>query len=221
MIVVRDVSDAMAAYGCDVERARAQHENYIAQFPGEVVRIPADPALPDCCFVEDTAVIENGRALITRMGWDKRRPETPAVRDTLRDLGLDIVEMDAPATVDGGDVLRIGTTTWVGLSARTNEEGVRGLESFLGRPCIRVPVTRCLHLKSAVTEYTEGRVLLNPRWIDPAPFGKHVATTSPNAVKLPDSCLVGDPSLDGTFVDTSEFEKADGSLTCLSLVVSF
>ncbi len=216
---MREVSDALASYGVDVQRAREQHAAYCDALEVEVIKIPADPDLGDCCFIEDTAVVENNRALITRMGFPQRRPESDAVRIALGDLGYEIVEMAPPATLDGGDVLRVGNGTFVGLSSRTNEAGVSALEEFLNRSCTRIPVTKCLHLKSATTEYRDGVLLIDPDLLDPFGGFEFIATKRPNALRMPHRCLVSDPALEGTFVDISEFEKADGGLTCSALLL--
>ena len=216
---MREVSDALASYGVDVQRAREQHAAYCDALDVEVIEIPADPGLGDCCFIEDTAVVESDRALITRMGFPRRRPESGAVRIALGDLGYEIVEMAAPATLDGGDVLRVGNGTFVGLSSRTNEAGVSALEEFLNRSCTRIPVTNCLHLKSATTEYRDGVLLIDPDLLDPFGDFEFIATKRPNALRMPHRCLVSDPALEGTFVDISEFEKADGGLTCSALLL--
>ena len=217
---MREVSDALASYGVDVQRAREQHAAYCDALGVEVIKVPAEPGLGDCCFIEDTAVVEKNRALITRMGFPQRRPESDAVRIALTKLGYEIVEMQAPATLDGGDVLRVGDRTFVGLSSRTNEEGVLGLEEFLSRSCTRIPVTKCLHLKSATTEHTDGVLLIDPNLLDPFGGFMFIETKKPNCLRLPDRCLVSDAALEGTFVDISEFEKADGGLTCSTLLLS-
>ncbi len=216
---MREVSDALASYGVDVQRAQKQHAAYVDALDVEVIKIPADPGLGDCCFIEDTAVVENNRALITRMGFPQRRPESDAVRIALKDLGYAIVEMAPPATLDGGDVLRVGDRTFVGLSSRTNKEGISALEEFLGQACTHIPVTKCLHLKSATTEYLDGALLIDRDLLDPFGDFEFIETKRPNALRMPHRCLVSDPALEGTFVDISEFEKADGGLTCSALLL--
>jgi dimethylargininase len=222
--LVRGVSDALASsYGCDVARARRQHAAYCEAL-GDTAALPADPRLADCCFPEDTAVVEGERALITRMGAPARRPECVAVAGFLRERGLRIRRMGPPATLDGGDVLRVGQRVFVGLSARTNRAGVRVLEEFLGRPCTPVPVERCLHLKTACTALDERTVLLNPEWVDREFFAglSIVEAARPNALVAGGTCLVASPATAAAvpgarLLDISEFEKAFGGLTCLSL----
>ena len=224
-MLLRDVSEGIAAlYGVDVERARAQHDAFAGALRDagvETTVLPADPALPDGCFVEDTAVVAPGRALITRPGFVARRAETAAVRDALESMGFSTVPVGAPATLEGGDVLRAGGRVFVGLSARTNEAGARALEAFLGAPCTRVRVERCLHLKTACTEIAPGRLAIRRDWVDPAAFRgfELVDADDPNALLVNGRCLVTDGTLPGARLDLSEFAKAKGGLTCLALLL--
>jgi len=221
--LVRGVSGALASSGCDVARARRQHAAF-REALGDTAALPEDPRLADCCFVEDTAVVEGERALITRMGSPARRPECVAVAGFLAGQGLEITHMAPPATLDGGDVLRVGERVYVGRSSRTNRAGVRVLEEFLGRPCTPVPVERCLHLKTACTALDERTVLLNPEWVDREFFAglAIVETADPNVLVVGGTCLVASPATAAAapgarLLDISEFQKADGGLTCLSL----
>ena len=221
--LVRGVSDALSSYGCDVALARRQHAAY-REALGETVALPDDPRLGDCCFVEDTAVIDVDRALIPRLGSPARRPESVAVAGFLAGQGLAITRMAPPATLDGGDVLRVGGRVYVGLSSRTNISGVRALEEFLGRPCTPVPVARCLHLKTACTALDEETVLLNPAWVDRALFAglAVLEADDPNVLVAGGVCLAASPATaarvpGARLLGISEFQKADGGLTCLSV----
>ena len=218
--LVREVPDALAVYGVDVTRARAQHAAYVAAL-GETIGLPADPRLPDCCFVEDTVVVAGRRALLTRMGRAERRPETDAVGERLAALGFEVARMEAPATLEGGDVLRVGERVYVGISSRTNRAGADALERFLGRECRTVPVERCLHLKTACTAVGQDTLLLNPAWVDRAHFAgfEIIEADDPNALLVPAGCLVsGDAAVPGAIrLDISEFQRAAGGLTCLSV----
>jgi len=223
--LVRDVSDALASYGSDVALARRQHAAYRAAL-GETVVLPEDPRMADCCFVEDTAVVQGDRALIAHMGAPARRPECVAVADFLVEQGYEVTRMGPPATLDGGDVLRVGPRVYVGLSSRTNRAGARVLEEFLGRPCTPVPVERCLHLRTACTALDEETVLLNPAWVDRELFAglAVVEAADPNVLVVPGTCLVASPATAAAvpgarLLDISEFQKAKGGLTCLSLRV--
>ena len=129
---------------------------------------PADDC-PDSVFVEDTVVMYGDRAVITRPGADERKPETAATADVLRGLGYDVVEIEAPGTLDGGDVLKHGGTVWVGLGGRTNQAGVDQLAAYLepyGARVVGVPVEKVLHLKSAVTALPDGTVIGYPPLVD-------------------------------------------------------
>ncbi|MHC4971933.1 MAG: dimethylarginine dimethylaminohydrolase family protein [Planctomycetota bacterium] len=221
--LVRGVSDGLASYGCDVARARRQHAAY-REALGETVALPEDPLLADCCFVEDTCVIDAGRALITHLGAPARRTECVAVTGFLEERGFEITRMAPPATLDGGDVLRVGEKVYVGLSSRTNISGVRSLEEFLGQTCTPVPVARCLHLKTACTALDGESVVLNPRWVDRTLFAglTVLEADDPNVLVAGDLRLAASPATaervpGARLLDISEFQKADGGLTCLSL----
>lgn len=221
--LVRGVSDDLAAYGCDVERARRQHRAYCEAL-GATIALPADPHLADCCFVEDTCVVDGNRVLITRMGSPERRPESVLVAAFFSEEGYEITRMAPPATLDGGDVLRVGRSVFVGLSSRTNRAGVEALEEFLGRPCTPVPVERCLHLKTACTALDDRTVLLNPAWVDPTPFRDLtvIEAADPNVLVANDRCLVASEATaalvpGARLLDISEFQKAAGGLTCLAV----
>jgi dimethylargininase len=225
----------------DLARAVAQHAAYVALLRAlglEVVELPADPAFPDCCFVEDAAVVLDEAALSTMPGALSRRGELAAVEAALaRFRPLERTEL--PATLEGGDVLRIGRRLFVGRSARTNEAGVARLAAFaepLGYSVVRVEVTGCLHLKSAVTALDDHRVLANPAWLDPAPFAAYetvpVAPGEPGAANVlrVGETLVAHPAFPRTLdrlsalgcdvrpLDVSEFLKAEAALTCKSLL---
>lgn len=225
----------------DLERASAQHAAYVALLRGlglEVAELPADPAFPDCCFVEDTAVVLDEAALLTMPGVPSRRGELAAVEAALaRFRPLERVEL--PATLEGGDVLRIGRRLFVGRSARTNAAGVARLAAFaepLGYAVVPVDVAGCLHLKSAVTALDDQRVLANPTWLDAAPFAAYeivpVAPGEPGAANVlrVGETVVAHPgfprTLDRLFalgydvrpLDVSEFLKAEAALTCKSLL---
>src|SRR5512145_526311 len=141
----------------DVERARAQHDDYecaLAVFGCRVVRLPAEPGLPDSVFVEDAALVFDEFAILTRPGAASRREEPGGLATTLRRF-RPLARLEAPATLDGGDVLRAGRMVFVGRSRRTNEAGYLQLRSLLtpiGYRVVGVEVRDCLHLKSGVTQ---------------------------------------------------------------------
>jgi dimethylargininase len=248
--VVRAVPDSFAHALCaappdppiDVDRARAQHEDYVAALAAagvEVIHIAADETCPDCCFVEDTAVLVGDAALITRPGAVERRAEVDPVILAL-DGRAEILRMTAPATLDGGDCLLLGRTFYVGASSRTNREGIARLAEVAAPRGFKVaPVEMpagVLHLKSVCSPLGEDTVLVTERTIPPATFERARVLTVPasegfaaNAVATGAAALVAAsaPAAQALVesagfraipVDTSELRKADGALTCLSIV---
>ena len=222
-------------------RAREQHRAYVGALDRIGVRIavlPAQDELPDAVFVEDTAIVVDECAVITRPGLESRRDEVASVAAALRDV-RPLTEIRAPGTIEGGDVLQIGRSLFVGETQRTNAEGIRQFAAALephGYDVVRVRLTGCLHLKSAVTYAGNETVVLNPDWIDVDLFGRWqcvpVAPEEPHAANV---LAVGDVvhvaasapatrrKLDAlgfqtARLDTSEFEKAEAALTCLSLL---
>jgi dimethylargininase len=229
----------------DVDRARRQHDAYAAALEAlgvTVERLPADDALPDSCFVEDVAVAAGGVALITRPGASSRRGEVDAVaaalaRHARRERLERLERMEAPATLDGGDCLRVGRRFYVGVSRRTSLEGIARLaRAFPDHEVIPVEVPAgVLHLMSVCSPLPGGRVLLAEGTLDPARLpGAEVVLVpraeahAANAVAIGDGVLAaaGAPrcrevlaalGLRVIEVDTSELRKADGALTCLSV----
>src|SRR5262245_17102804 len=149
----------------DVGLAMKQWEAYVAALHDAgwaTIEVPSAEDCPDSVFVEDTVVMYGDRAVITRPGADERKPETTAVASLLGDLGYDVVSIEAPGTLDGGDVLKHEGTVWVGLGGRTNQTGVDQLAAYLapyGARVVGVPVKKVLHLKSAVTALPDGTVV--------------------------------------------------------------
>lgn len=226
----------------DVGRATAQHAAYadlLRALGLEVVELPGDPAHPDCCFVEDAAVVLDEVAVVGMPGAPSRRGELPAVEAALaRYRPLERVEL--PATLEGGDVLRVGHTLFVGRSARTNAEGIARLAAVaepLGYRVRPVDVTGCLHLKSAVTALDHERVLAQPAWIDTAPFaGLEIVPVDPDEPEAANvlrvaGLVVADRAFPRTAariagmgyavreLDVSELRKAEAALTCESLLL--
>ncbi|MFG2829421.1 dimethylargininase [Streptomyces sp. NPDC048434] len=200
--------------------------------------IEVDPAddCPDAVFVEDTMVVFRNVALLARPGAGPRRAEVPAARAAVEALGCSVNEIRAPGTLDGGDVLKIGDTVYVGRGGRTNADGVRQLRAAfepLGARVVAVPVSRVLHLKSAVTALPDGMVVGHPPLVDdPAAFprflpvpeesGAHVVLLGGGkllmAAGAPRSAeLFADLGYQPIGVDISEFEKLEGCVTCLSV----
>lgn len=244
--IVREVSASFAdaltmaplAEPIDLARARAQHAAYVAALRlagADVIVLPAEDAMPDACFVEDCAVIAGGLALIARPGAASRRPEPPAVAAALARY-LPVVEMPAPATLDGGDCLRLGDRLYIGRSSRTSSDGIAFARSVLEDvEVIELPVGAGLHLKSACSPLGDDAVLVLAGTLPPGTFGgarELFVTEMPaaNAVVVGRHALVpaGFPEaaravasvgLTPIEVDNGELRKADSALTCLSIVV--
>jgi dimethylargininase len=228
----------------DPKRAAAQHAAYVGALRAcglEVVVLGADERFADGCFVEDRAVIAAGRALVTRSAAPSRDGESEALLPVLRRYAS-VVEMKAPATLDGGDCLRVGKRFFVGRSARTNAAGVEALrEAFapLGFEVHEVDVPDVLHLKCVCAPLGEARITLAEGTVDPSLFqGVDVVQTpadeayAANCVALGNQVLVSDgfpetrrrldaQGLRTISLDTSEIRKADGALTCMSLLLVF
>jgi dimethylargininase len=238
----------------DYARAVEEHEQYEAALRAaecEVRRLPDAPELPDSVFVEDTAVVLDEIAIIARPGAGSRRGEVDATIAALRPLRT-LAFVEAPGTLDGGDVLVAGTRIFVGATPRTNGDGARQLTSFVapfGYQVVPVPVTNCLHLKSAVTVLPPERVLppkggsyeslvINRDWIDAAPFaGYELIDIDPDepaaanvlaagglvicAAEYPRTCERLDRQGYRILpVPAGELAKAEGGVTCGCLLVN-
>lgn len=222
----------------DAARAAAEHDRYescLEQLGLSVVHIDGAPEHPDGVFVEDAAIVLDEIAIITRPGADSRRGETTSVARVLeRYRPLRFVE--APATIDGGDVLRAGRTLFVGLSQRTNEAAIGQLRALApGYEIVPVAFRGCLHLKSAVTQLDARTMILNPDWVDPIE-GFETVEIDPdepfaaNVLRIGERLLIGaghsrtrrrleERGHDVIAVDVSELAKAEAGVTCCSLIV--
>jgi dimethylargininase len=223
----------------DLALAMRQWEDYVAALRAagwETVEVPGADDCPDSVFVEDTVVMYGDRAVITRPGADERKPETAAVEEILGALGYDVVSIEAPGTLDGGDVLKHDGTVWVGLGGRTNQAGIDQLSAFLapqGARVVAVPLSKVLHLKSAVTALPDGTVVGYEPLVDdadvwpsflgvPEESGSHVVLLGDDTVLMstdaPESRrMFEERGLDVVAVDMSEFIKLEGCVTCLSV----
>src|SRR6476646_9740240 len=156
----------------DVELAHRQWDAYVEALHDAgwtTHEVPAAPDCPDSGFVEDTMVVYGDLAVIGRLGAEERWPELMGAADTVCELGYRMAHIEAPGTLDGGDVLKHGGTVWVGRSGRTNQAGVDQLEAHLaphGARVVGVPVHKVLHLKSAVTALPDGTVIGFPPLVD-------------------------------------------------------
>lgn len=248
--ITREVSPALADClvsfvqrdAIDVARAREQHAAYRAALEAagcELLELPAARAHPDCVFVEDVALAFDEVAIATRPGAESRRDEGEAVLEVLRSL-RPVLRIEAPGTLDGGDVLRIGKRVFVGASVRSNGSGHQQLRELLaphGYTVESVVMRDCLHLKSAITQVGEDAVLLNPAWVDAAPFADyHRIEIHPseehaaNALRVGDALVYPDcfprtlerlraAGIAVTTVDVSELQKAEGAVTCCSILL--
>src|SRR5258707_10976770 len=155
--------------------AQQQHHDYqklLGQLGARVISLPAEPALPDSMFVEDPALVLDELAVIFPLGTDTRRREAATIAAALSPFRK-LAKISLPGTVEGGDILRIGRKLFVGLTARSNSEGIRQLSAILAPhhyEVIAVPVTGCLHLKSAVTHLGGNTLLANRAWFDATPL---------------------------------------------------
>lgn len=226
----------------DVARALEQHAAYAAllgELGAQVEWLPPLPQHPDAVFVEDTAIVLPELAIIARPGAESRRGEVLSVANALsRYRGL--AWMQAPATLDGGDVLVIGRTIFVGLSTRTNTEGVDALRELVDPyhyEVVPVRIRRSLHLKSACTYIPPVIVVANAGWIDPALFGgmnvvaTHESEPAAGCTLTLAGCTIVQASAPRTAerlrnagvacraLDVSELQKAEAGLTCMSLLV--
>jgi dimethylargininase len=225
----------------DPALASRQHEAYIAALAGAGWAIrevaPADD-LPDSAFVEDTVVVCRDLAVLARPGAPERRPEVAGTEEVIRSLGLDIARIEHPGTLDGGDVLQVGSTVYVGRGGRTNAEGIRQLRRLVatrGRTLVPVALHGVLHLKSAVTALPDGTfVAAEPAGVELGAFpairtvsegaGSHVVPLGDGALLMAASAprtaeLFDDLGFDVLRVEISEFEKLEGCVTCLSALV--
>jgi dimethylargininase len=225
----------------DLDLARAQHHQYeqaLAALGCRVERLPEKPELPDAVFVEDAAIVLDELAILTRPGAASRRPETRTVARAL-DRYRRLATIQVPGTLDGGDVLHVGRTLYVGLSGRSNRAAIdqtRALLAPLGYHVRGVTVDGCLHLKSAVTQVAADTLLVNRDWLDVSAFGGlRLVDVDPKEPGAANALRIGkvviyaaayprtrvrlkETGIVVHTVDVSELAKAEGAVTCCSLV---
>jgi dimethylargininase len=225
----------------DVELAFRQHDAYCQALVAqgwEVREVPPADDCPDAVFIEDAVTVCGGLAIVTRPGAPSRRPETAAVAEAVAALGLDVRRIEEPGTLEGGDVLQVGSTVYVGRGGRTNADGIRQLRSHLseiGRTVVPVPLEHVLHLKSAATALPDGTFLVWPPAVDASLFGAvrrveeepgaHVVPLGGDVVLMAASAprtrdMLADLGFSPVVVDISEYEKLEGCVTCLCVLVS-
>ena len=224
----------------DIDRARIQHLAYVSALKEAGVSVQVLPALPDhsdCCFVEDPVVVLGRSALLTRSATERRRGESSGLKQAVADW-CTLSAMPTPATLDGGDVLRIGQTLYVGQTRRSNSEGVAWLRlaaTAEGLTVHSVPLRAGLHLKSAVTLASPELLVYCRAMLDPGPLQdagvEMLPTDEPhggNVLALGDTVLVSAAApqtaealyrrgLRVRPLQVGEFHKGDGALTCLSI----
>lgn len=225
----------------DLDLASLQHAAYVsllAKVGCGVVELEARPELPDSVFVEDIAVVLDEVAVMTRPGAISRRAESELLAVEM-ERHRPLLHIKAPARLDGGDVLRLGRSLYVGQSGRSNEDGISQLRSLLagfGYSVHAVPIRDCLHLKSAVTALDDETVLMQPDWVDRNSFrGFRIVQVDPAEAHAANVLRIGDQVvMPACFphtlerirsagflvnpVDVSELQKAEGAVTCCSLV---
>jgi len=225
----------------DYHLALKQWEGYVEALEGsgwEIVGVPPADECPDGVFVEDTMVVFRNVAVLSRPGADTRRAEVPGVEQTVEELGCSINRIRTPGTLDGGDVLKVGDTIYVGSGGRTNADGLRQLGSILeplGARVIAVPgpLRKVLHLKSAVTALPDGTIIGYPPLVEDPQFfpqflavpeesGAHVVDLGDNKILMAADCprsheMFTDLRYEVVTVDIGEFQKLEGCVTCLSV----
>jgi dimethylargininase len=226
----------------DLSRARAQHEAYVAALESlgvQVTVLPALGACPDAVFVEDTAIVLDGTIVITRPGAESRRPETQHMTKVLAPRHR-LAFINAPGTMDGGDIIVTGRRILAGLSTRTSAQAVEQLAAIaapLGYTVTGVPLGEALHLKSACTFLSEDVAIANPEWVAEEMLGArrvlHVSPNEPfgaNTLTIGQRLIVSDAYPDTRVllekagyhtlgVDVTELHKAEAGVTCMSIII--
>jgi dimethylargininase len=225
----------------DLELADRQHHLYetaLVELGCQLIQLPAESDLPDSVFVEDIAIVLDELAIITRPGALSRRAEVPSIAAALQPY-RPLVYIQEPGTIDGGDVLRIDRTIYIGLTERSSQDAVEQVRSAVvpyEYQVVGVPVKGCLHLKSAVTLAAPGTLLINPDWVDAAHFeGFTLILVHPQEPSAANGLLIDDTliypaefpltyqrleeaGLNIRLVPASEVAKAEGAVTCCSLI---
>jgi len=227
----------------DYPRSCEQHRQYedaLRNLGVDIISLSPEPDLPDSVFVEDVALVLDEFAILLYPGADSRRPEVLTIEQALSSYRK-IYHIRPPATIDGGDILCVGDTIYISISDRSTEDAVEQLKDILkpSRYEVRtVRVSGCLHLKSAVTQVHKKILLINPSWVSKENFsGMDFIEVDPSEAYAANAVLVGDtvifPSafprtqakladagIRMSIVDADELAKAEGALTCCSLIFS-
>jgi len=227
----------------DFALAQQQHRDYqsaLSSLGCEVVVVPAPPGLADSVFIEDTALVLDDIAVMLRPGVASRQPEVAGVAEVLQQY-KPLKAIEPPGTIDGGDLLRVGNRIFAGLSTRSNQSGIqqlRDIVSDFGMTVETVETTKCLHLKSAVSEVAPGTLLINTDWISSSAFKDFELipvdkeeTHAANALRIGKNLIypssfprtmdvLVNRGIDVVPVDLTELQKAEGAVTCCSLIFS-
>ena len=227
----------------DFAHAQQQHRDYqsaLSSLGCEVVVVPAPPGLADSVFIEDTALVLDDIAVMLRPGVASRQPEVAGVAEVLQQY-KPLKAIEPPGTIDGGDLLRVGNRIFAGLSTRSNQSGIqqlRDIVSDFGMTVETVETTKCLHLKSAVSEVAPGTLLINTDWISSLAFKDFEMipvdkeeTHAANALRIGKNLIypssfprtmdaLVNRGIDVLPVDLTELQKAEGAVTCCSLIFS-
>jgi dimethylargininase len=227
----------------DFGLAQQQHRDYqsaLSSLGCEVVVVPAPPGLADSVFIEDTALVLDDIAVMLRPGVASRQPEVAGVAEVLQQY-KPLKAIEPPGTIDGGDLLRVGNRIFAGLSTRSNQSGIqqlRDIVSDFGMTVETVETTKCLHLKSAVSEVAPGTLLINTDWISSLAFKDFEMipvdkeeTHAANALRIGKNLIypssfprtmnaLVNRGIDVLPVDLTELQKAEGAVTCCSLIFS-
>ena len=231
----------LAREAININVAKAQHrqyENCLADLGCAIHRLPVEPEMPDSVFVEDTAIVLDELAIITRPGAESRIAETPSVAKAL-EVHRRLYHIEPPGTIDGGDVLCVDRTLYVGLSSRSDKSGIEQLCGFVAPFSYAVEPVKmqgCLHLKSAVTRVGRNTLLVNRAWVDVGAFaGMDLVDVDPTESMGANALLIGEVAVYPTAyartrerledrgiavrtVDVSELAKGEGGVTCCSLI---
>jgi dimethylargininase len=231
--------DRVPADAALAERQHAAYVGAVAATGWSIREVPPADDLPDSAFVEDTVVVLGDLAVLARPGAAGRRGEVAGTEEAIQSLGLQVARIEEPGTLDGGDVLQVGRTVYVGRGGRTNAEGIRQLRRHAAtRSRVVVPVRLhgVLHLKSAVTALPDGTFIASDTSLfDASPFpairlvpeeaGSHVIAVGGGTVIMAASAprsaeMLGDLGFEVVTVDIGEFEKREGCVTCLSVLIA-
>jgi len=227
----------------DHGRAARQHEEYCSMLRRcgtEVRTLTVNRELADSVFIEDTAIVLDEMAIVASMGTEARRPELPAIAEELKKYRT-VERVEPPAHIEGGDVLQVGRKLLVGVSARTNTAGVSALEAIVrrhGYTVMPISLNDCLHLKTACTALPDGRLLVNPAWIklhslrdfhvipipDDEPWAANILSIGGRvclaAAHVQTAALLHERGYAVETIDVSEFAKAEGGITCMSILLN-